>query len=71
MITKTKALIATIGVMLGGITLVYALVTYTKLVILSMMAVIGMLGAKVIYTEILNYLLDQEKIKTGKWSNKK
>ena len=71
MITKTKALIATIGVMIGGATLVYALVTHTKLVILSMMAVIGILGGKVIYTEILNYLLDQEKIKTGRWSNKK
>ena len=70
MITKTKALIATIGVMIGGATLVYALVTYTKLVILSMMAVIGILGAKVIYTEILNYLLDQEKIKTSKWNKK-
>ena len=70
MITKTKALIATIWVMIGGATLVYALVTYTKLVILSMMAVIGILGAKVIYTEILNYLLDQEKIKTSKWNKK-
>ena len=70
MITKTKALIATIGVMIGGATLVYALVTHTKLVILSMMAVIGILGAKVIYTEILNYLEDQEKIKTGKWNKK-
>ena len=70
MITKTKALIATIGVMIGGATLVYALLEHTKLIIGLTMLVIGILGAKVIYTEILNYLLDQEKIKTGKWNKK-
>lgn len=70
MITKTKALIATIGVMIGGATLVYLLIEHTKLVIGLTMLVIGVLGAKVIYTEILNYLEDQEKIKTGKWNKK-
>ena len=70
MITKTKALIATIGVMIGGATLVYALLEHTKLVIGLTMLVIGILGAKLTYTEILNYLLDQEKIKTGKWNKK-
>lgn len=70
MITKTKALIATIGVMIGGATLVYALLEHTKLIIGLTMLVIGILGAKVIYTEILNYLLDREKIKTGKWNKK-
>ena len=70
MITKTKALIATIGVMIGGATLVYALLEHTKLVIGLTMLVIGILGAKLTYTEILNYLEDQEKIKTGKWNKK-
>lgn len=70
MITKTKALIATIGVMIGGATLVYALLEHTKLIIGLTMLAIGILGAKVIYTEILNYLLDREKIKTGKWNKK-
>ena len=70
MITKTKALIATIGVMIGGATLVYALLEHTKLVIGLTMLVIGILGTKLTYTEILNYLEDQEKIKTGKWNKK-
>lgn len=71
MITKVKALLATTGVMLGVATLVYLLIEYTKLTIGTVMAVIGLLGAKAIYLEIVNYLEDQEKIKTGKWSNKK
>lgn len=71
MITKTKALIATIGVMIGGATLVYALLEHTKLIIGLTMLAIGILGAKVIYTEILSYLEQEEKLKQSKWNNKK
>lgn len=71
MITKVKALIATIGVMIGGATLMYGLLNHTKLIITIAMVLLGLVGAKLIYKEILNYLLDQEKIKTGKWTNSK
>jgi len=71
MIMKTKALLITLGIMIGGATLMYALLTQTRLVIGGLMVVIGLLGTKVIYKEILNYLEDQEKMRTGKWSNKK
>lgn len=71
MIMKVKALLITLGIMIGGATLMYALLTQTRLVIGGLMVVIGLLGTKVIYREILNYLQDQEKIKTGKWNNNK
>lgn len=71
MIMKTKALLITIGIVIGGATFMYALLTHTRTVIGAIMIVVGLLGTKVIYREILNYLQDQEKIKTGKWTNNK
>jgi hypothetical protein len=70
MIVKTKALIITLGIMIGGIALMYALLTHTRIVIGVVMAVIGILGAKLTYTEILSYLQDQEKIKNSKWNKR-
>jgi hypothetical protein len=70
MIIKAKALIITLGIMIGGIALMYALLTHTRLVIGLIMAVIGILGAKLTYTEILSYLQDQERIKNSKWNKR-
>lgn len=69
MIMKTKALLITIGIVIGGATFLYALLTYTRTVIGAAMLIVGLLGTKVIYREILNHLEDQEKIKTGRWTN--
>ena len=65
MIVKTKALIITLGIMIGGVALMYALLTHTRIVIGVVMAVMGILGAKLMYTEILHYLQDQERIKNS------
>jgi hypothetical protein len=70
MIIKTKALIITLGIMIGGIALMYALLTHTRIVIGVIMAIIGILGAKLTYTEILSYLQDQERIKNSKWNKR-
>jgi hypothetical protein len=70
MIIKTKALIITLGIMIGGGVLMYALLTHTRIVIGVIMAIIGILGAKLTYTEILSYLQDQERIKNSKWNKR-
>jgi hypothetical protein len=70
MILKVKALIITLGVMIGGTTLVYGLLNHTKLIITVAMAILGLVGAKLIYKEALDYLQDQEKIKNSKWNKK-
>ena len=59
MIMKTKALLITLGIIIGGVTLGYTLITHTKLVgILT--AILGLLGVKIIYTDVLRYLQDKD-----------
>jgi hypothetical protein len=60
MIMKTKALLITLGIIIGGVTLGYTLITHTKLVGGILTAILGLLGVKIIYTDVLRYLQDKD-----------
>lgn len=68
---KAKALIITVLSIAATIGFVYIFLVHTKLVLGILVTMVGLIGVRLIYLEVLNHLYEEQKKKESKWNKNK